>query len=593
MEKEVALQLLQRILEKKGADCEQLAGLVALSTAKGFFRDPGQLFSVDEWRKYGDMLWDAIIDERKESKEYKKLLKPWRETINALKRYHCEKKVAAVATKALEEEMPSEGSIGREPGKITIDYRYDAIPNTCASVTVKRPVKSPPPDPPEPAAPSLSDEETAGEEEGEMEFPDPPPMTELERLSMSSGRKVAAKKQLSRIDWDSLATHAAAEGNFEVVAAAAGMQALPVIFTPVPGGQQAAYHALDWKLLMQLRATVNESGVQSEPVQQLLNYIWNAHVLTSENIKGVFRMALTPSQLLLWHAHWQRLCDISAHTARAQGDPLADVTVDQLMGTGVFAHVTMQMEMGPEKCLESMRLAREALSNVRETPATPSYMSLKQGTQEPFAAFVDRLTAALNKANIPPALKAALLRQCALENCNAATRAVLVTLPADAPIELMLERMNKVPMGPQATLMESLEKLGEKLIEGQQQQQEVFAAALAPLKPLGGSRGSNDSKSGTFRCYRCGKIGHKRQQCRESGVWCQNCRQDTHSTTACHRSGNGMPSARGRSARTPIAAPAALKDNFAPAPDPHLNSSQWDNYLQQREAASDWTWQQQ
>lgn len=50
MEAEVALDLLQRFLEKRGVDCKQLAGLVAIGRAKSCFTSTESLFEVATWR---------------------------------------------------------------------------------------------------------------------------------------------------------------------------------------------------------------------------------------------------------------------------------------------------------------------------------------------------------------------------------------------------------------------------------------------------------------------------------------------------------------------------------------------------------------
>lgn len=98
MEDQVALDLLQRFLEKRGVDCRQLAGLVALGRVKSCFPTTDSLFEVGAWRNLGDMLWDLVIDDDKAAK---KLMRPWREVINTMKRYQVERNLAAVASDKL------------------------------------------------------------------------------------------------------------------------------------------------------------------------------------------------------------------------------------------------------------------------------------------------------------------------------------------------------------------------------------------------------------------------------------------------------------------------------------------------------------
>lgn len=54
-----------------------------------------------------------------------------------------------------------------------------------------------------------------------------------------------------------------------------------------------------------------------------------------------------------------------------------------------------------------MWLALEALQRVRVAPSAPSYMSVKQGKEETFASFVDRITEAINRANVQDWMKGA------------------------------------------------------------------------------------------------------------------------------------------------------------------------------------------
>lgn len=78
----------------------------------------------------------------------------------------------------------------------------------------------------------------------------------------------------------------------------------------------------------------------------MLNYVWGSGILCPEDIKTIVRIIMSPSQLMLWQAHWNRLCDASANAPRDPQDPLNGVTVEQLMGVGQFARVEMQVQWG-------------------------------------------------------------------------------------------------------------------------------------------------------------------------------------------------------------------------------------------------------
>lgn len=195
----------------------------------------------------------------------------------------------------------------------------------------------------------------------------------------------------------------------------------------------------------------------------------------------------------------------------------------------------------------------------------------------------------------------ALLRQCVMENNNPRTKNILVTLPADASIEVMLERMSRVPIGTQAFITELATAMGKKLGEKLAESQVQAFAALGPLRPL--STGQTGKKSGKgLRCYRCGNEGHVRRQC-SGPVWCNCCKRDSHATAACQYSGNGKKSMPSRHALTTIAAPALPTSTPVTPLVPLLTQSSNNPFTQHKffnqpadydppqKGALDWTWQ--
>ncbi|XP_064032381.1 endogenous retrovirus group K member 113 Gag polyprotein-like [Pogoniulus pusillus] len=600
MEKQVAHDLLKRFLEKRSVGpVKGLEDLIALGYNLGVIEKPAHVFDWKRWREIGNNLWERVIDEDKVAK---KLMKPWRDITNDLKKYQMEKDVALQAQNQLDPEagkiIPGADYWSPPPGT-KIPVKTDKIPakSSCINYpTLPCPAlpddKGPPPPFPtdeipvlEPSAPLLPRDPRSlwapspwrSPEVETQEWPMPPPGVDGDPRGKAS---------VQTIDWKALGEEAFASGDRE--AALEIVQTFPVFYeTGVDGQQRGEHKPFNWKMLQTLRQTAKESGPRGELTKQILDYIFSGYVLCPEDVKRIMRLILTPSQQMLWQSQWQQLGTNSQNQPRAQGNPLHGVRVDQLMGTGNFSTIAAQAECGAEILQEAMRTAKEALSMIKIEPGPPTYTTIKQGPREAFSEFIDRLAAAFENVEIEDRMKAPLMRQCALDNCNPKTRAILSQLPINSTLENMLERMSRVPTGEQAFLTEAMDRLGEKMIKAQenvlQAQQQALAAALAPLREQGKNRGANAAT-----CFRCGEKGHMRSQCQQGAVWCPACQKDNHSQKACRRSGNGMRSASQPGAPKQIAAPAQYSPHnpFSPSDGSAISN-------QPPAGASAWTWQQQ
>ncbi|XP_068771048.1 endogenous retrovirus group K member 113 Gag polyprotein-like [Struthio camelus] len=301
--------------------------------------------------------------------------------------------------------------------------------------------------------------------------PEPPPGAEADLAdAIAKDRREA---------WAALARESLERGDADVLQVAEQL-ACPVTFQAVPGGgMQAVITALDWKLLSQLRATVSQFGAHSEPVRQMLDYIWSTQILLPADCRGIIRLIFTQHQQLLFNAHWQSLVHESVACQRQPGNPLHGVTVEELMGIGPFLRTEAQALLGPDKLREAMQLVRHAIDRVKEPGGVPVYMGIKQGRDESFGAFIDKAAAAIERAGVPEYMRGALLKQCALQNCNTTTRNILSTLSANWTIEEALERLAQVPIGPQALVVEAIKQLGVGLQEQARTSQTQVLAALA------------------------------------------------------------------------------------------------------------------
>ncbi|NWU88304.1 POK9 protein, partial [Onychorhynchus coronatus] len=72
----------------------------------------------------------------------------------------------------------------------------------------------------------------------------------------------------------------------------------------------------------QLRQTVSQYGPKSEPVKQILDYMFDTMLLVPNDLRGIIKLIFTQHQQLLCNAHWQALVNESVATQNAPGDPL-------------------------------------------------------------------------------------------------------------------------------------------------------------------------------------------------------------------------------------------------------------------------------
>ncbi|RMC07326.1 hypothetical protein DUI87_16785 [Hirundo rustica rustica] len=322
MDRQAAYDLFASLLKRrgvKGLDLDKdLPSLLEHATSYEFFANPHAVHELAEWRKYGDKLWELVLDDDKPAK---KMSEFWKIVQNELLKCEAEKQAVVAAKEA--------------QGKNKIYNGHPSDPNPPGVAFVDLP--PPPPPPPAPPLPSNADPLSP--------TPPDPPATEPFPGALSDLAEAMAQGR--RETWAALAQQGWQREDPEL-AAAAQEQIDTCTFQPnAQGGQRAELVNLDWKLLSQLRATVASYGVTSEPAKQMLEFLFNANLLLPSDIRGISKLIYTPHQRLLFEARWREEAATSAALPRPQGDPLAGLTMDELMGQGPFHRIEAQRRLCP------------------------------------------------------------------------------------------------------------------------------------------------------------------------------------------------------------------------------------------------------
>ncbi|XP_057879888.1 endogenous retrovirus group K member 5 Gag polyprotein-like [Melospiza georgiana] len=302
------------------------------------------------------------------------------------------------------------------------------------------------------------------------------------------------------------------------------------VFKAVPGtGQNDSHHVFAWRVVQDLQSKVAQYGINSSEVMQLIRVI-NADLLAPYDITHLATILFQPVQYGVFQETWRRVAERTALTNMQlpQHDPRHAVGVDALMGSGPFANPDLQARWDPSILAQAQQIGMSALTKTMEMAAPKQkYVTIQQGTREPFLQFAEKLAAAIEKQVDDETLRDKLCVQLAKENANPDCRKIIDTLPGEPTLSEMVTACSKVG---------SVEH--------------KMAALAAVLRP-------------SAKCYNCGQQGHVKSQCTvqkttfrpsaSSDVVCNRCGKSGHYAKQCrsryHVNGQLLPGNPKRSAK--------------------------------------------
>uniref|UniRef100_A0A8C3QYW6 Retroviral nucleocapsid Gag protein p24 C-terminal domain-containing protein n=1 Tax=Cyanoderma ruficeps TaxID=181631 RepID=A0A8C3QYW6_9PASS len=286
-----------------------------------------------------------------------------------------------------------------------------------------------------------------------------------------------------------------------------GLKAFPVIWE---AGRRK--HAnLSWQAMVDLHDRVARHSLASSETMQFLRLI-DTDVLPPYDIRCLGKALFQPVEYDLFESKWAQLAEKTAaqNLQARQDDPGYGVGPALLLGVGDFADVNRTVNYDPLVLEQCQKVGMTALVQMIEMSAPKQpFATIRQGTDEPFLKFAERLTASVERQVPDLSVREPFLQFVVRSNCNAECRKIIEALPGDPTLTQMADACMKMGTpGGKAVAMVATFRLPWKGQQGGKQTQANVQASK--MKGKKGKKGTFPS----FLCGRCGRPNHKAEECK-------------------------------------------------------------------------------
>lgn len=213
--------------------------------------------------------------------------------------------------------------------------------------------------------------------------------------------------------------------------------------------------------------------------------------MTPHDVKFLANLLLTLTQYAVFMVQWKRgLENLIATYAGHANQALAALTIDHLAGEGVHTDPNGQATLLREVLQNITEAARLAFLKVPDAKTLQqSFINIKQGPQEPYMQFVDKLKQTLERQIDKKQAREIILLKLAIENANRDCKQLLKSLLLEPEPTLlqMIQACNHL-----GTLQHTTAVTYQAVGQG-------IAGTFAAMKLTPGKQ---------LACFGCGEYGH-------------------------------------------------------------------------------------
>jgi len=214
-----------------------------------------------------------------------------------------------------------------------------------------------------------------------LSAPTPPPLAPTQPLTRTGPLNVVGR---SNVLLDKCRMNALCKGDLSL------LQAMPVVCKP---NQTPKYTYLPYEVIREVQKSIQEYGLQASFTMNLIQAIGESSVMILADWQSILRMVLSAAQYTVWASEYKEPVIVQVMENIAAG---LGIRENELLDQDNYAMGEVQAVLPRAVFTQAMDLTLRALRKVPDLGwQEMSFVSIRQGSQEPYVQFLDRLQTAI------------------------------------------------------------------------------------------------------------------------------------------------------------------------------------------------------